>query len=346
MLFQNKKKVTKKKNQKRKINKKDYIECPICSAKLYNPDSILAGIGPVCNKKQRFAESLDRQDLKSLANKRKSLSDLKINTTVILKDSSDYFFLGTILFKDETEVVYLDLTDFNSNFRSTKVISDSFLNSIKSEFIKNLEYYSIVDKPSSPDIKRKYNKFIRDYKKILDERDTIEKEILERGLSKRYVPVKTRGTMTERQKFNRKLLMELKTLEPEEYDLLWNKGHVQINTFLSRINKNETIESQKIYEYLYKKQNKINLEKNLKIKDYGLTEDEILNGLKHSGRTQEYLAAKAFIEGSRNLLLVLATLKKIETIKDLKTKGILLKEINNMIKKNNYSKEDLKKALS
>ena len=345
MLFQSKKKA-KKKTKKINNKRKDFIECPICSSKLTNPESMLAGIGPVCNKKQRFAESLERQDLKSLANKRKSIDELKINSTVILKDSRDYFFLGTILVKDETEVVYLDLTDFNMNLKNTKIASESLLMSIKSEFIKNLEYYSIVDKPSSPDIKRKYNKFIREYKKLLDERDDIERDVLERGLSNNYIPVKTRSSMTERQKFNRKLLMEVKNLDSDQYELLWREGHVQVNTFLSRVKNNETIESQKMFEFLLKKQKNFNKDHNLKIKDNGLTEDEIVNGLKHSGRTKEYLAVKAFVKGSRNLLLVLATLKKIDEVDDLKTKRILLKEINNMINKNNYTKEDLKKALS
>src|SRR5690606_31535851 len=106
MIF--KKFIDSKKNiikEEKKIEpKKEYIECPICSARLTNPESILAGIGPYCALKQNFAEKLARKDLKSLANKRKALKELKVNTTVILKDNDDSFFLGTILSKDSKNI--------------------------------------------------------------------------------------------------------------------------------------------------------------------------------------------------------------------------------------------------
>jgi hypothetical protein len=340
-LSEKKEKIEKKKEKL----KKEYIECPICSTRLTNPESIVAGIGPYCALKQNFAERLSREDLKSLANKRKAIKEIKEHTTVILKDINDSFFLGTILSKDDYKIFYLDLTSFNQDYSSNENISSSFSTSLKMELVENLEYYSIVDKPSSPDIARQFNKFSSNYKNMLKERQDIEKEISERGLSTNYLSVKIRGDMTDRQKFNRRLLMEMKQDNNERYQLLWENGYVQVNTFLSRIKNNESNESKRIYNFLIAKQEKINIKYNLKIQDHGLTESEILNGTNLSNRKEEYLAIKSFIKGSRNILLVLATLNKLGSVKDLKLKIKLIAEINNMINRKNYNEEDLKKAL-
>lgn len=332
-------------NEKKVILAKDYIECPICGSRLTNPESIVAGIGPYCALKQNFAEKLSRQDLKSLANKRKSVKELKEHSTVILKDNNDSFFLGTILEKDDVKIFYLDLTNFNQIFTETGDISVSFLNSLRIEMVSNLEYYSIVDKPSSPDIARQFNKFSSTYKNMLKERTELEKELTERGLTQQYIAVKSKNEMTETQKINRKELMELRDSNPERYLLLWENGSIQINTFLSRIANEDSAESKKIQEFLTQRQNPINLKLNCKIMDYGLTEAEIINGITLSNRKEEFLAIKSFIKCSRNINLILATLNKLDIIKDAKLKIKLLKEINTMIVSKVYTEEDLKKAL-
>lgn len=338
--------MTEKKVQKEQVVlAKEYIECPICGTRLTNPESIHAGVGPYCALKQNFAERLARKDLKSLANKRKSIKDLKEHSTVILKDNYESFFLGTILSKNNNKIFYIDLTNFNQKFNEDYTIKESFLDSLRIEDTANLEYYSIIDKPSSPDIARQFNKFSLTYKNMIKDRQELEKELVERGMNQNYTSIKLKNDMSESQKENRKDLMILKDENNERYQLLWESGTTQVNTFLSRIKNEESLESKRIHDFLKSRQDPLNHKFNSKIIDYGLTESEILNGINLSNRKEEYLAIKAFTKGSRNILLILATLNKMDQIKDIKLKIKLLREINNMINNKNYKEEDLKKAL-
>lgn len=325
----------------KKVTDSHYIHCPVCNRQLTNPESEIAGIGPVCQKKIRYAQSLDETKLMSIATKRKLAKDgLEDNRAVILKKKSGQVSIVNVVSKYNDNAIVFNRTEFyksiGNNTSIAKAIADNF------EFIAfdDTEFVSSIDEPESPDLQREFSQYKKEYSEDTRLREDLFKDQLEKGLLSFYNPIKKKEEMSESQKIAREDLMNTKETISEHYNFLWNNGIYQRSTAISRLSKLKHFEAVKVLKY-FESNEKF---KNLKVKDYGLTDDEIINGFKHSNQKIENIIFSAYINSNRNILLMIAVAEKIPQLNSaMKVKAV--KSLVNMMNSKIYTKEQLKNDL-
>jgi hypothetical protein len=317
--------------------------CPVCGKKLHNPESLVAGIGPVCHKKIKFAENIPHHLLLQCAHFRKNPFDaIKQNKTLILKNNVGVSFIAHIIYvnKDSQMFLYLDRSAIHKDCNEKKLfLSDIYYKNIKQEHLANIDFVSEIDVPQTPDLRREYFLYNKEYSMQEKALKEIHKEMIDRGLFKAYQIVNSKEDMTEYQRQNREQLLQFKENTSEVYQHMWDNGFYQKATFLARIKNLKTKESIRLYEYMEK-----SLNNEIIIKDYGLTDDEIVNGFKHSSKKYESILFSAYISGNRNIMLMISLCEKIPELSIINRTKVL-KSLINMSKNNYYTKEDLKRDL-
>lgn len=318
--------------------------CPVCNKKLHNPESLVAGIGPVCHKKIKFAEKIPHHLLLQCAHFRKNPFDaIKQNKTLILKNTVGTTFIAHIIYvnKDEQMFLYLDRSAIHKDCLDKKLfLSDIYYKNIKQEHLSNIDFVSEIDSPQTPDLRREYFLYNKEYSQQEKELKDLNKELIDRGLYSVYQNINTKDDMTESQRQNRDQLMLFKDNTSDVYHHMWDNGLYQKATFLSRIKNLKTKESIRLYEYL-----SLDFPTELMIKDYGLTDDEIMNGFKHSSKKYESILFTSYISGNRNILLMVSLCEKIPALSIINRTKVL-KALINMSKNNHYTKEDLRRDLT
>jgi hypothetical protein len=325
----------------KKVNDSHFIHCPICNRQLSNPESEIAGIGPVCQKKIRFIQSLADEKLISMATKRKLANDgLDDNRAAIIKKRDGQIGLYNVISKYSENAVVFNRTNYYQEIQSGSSIAKAIADNFEFLAFKDTEFVSSVDDPESPDMQREFNSFKKNYTEDINLRDNLHKEQLEKGFIYYYNPIKTKESMSEAQKIARDDLMRIKEFSPESYNFLWNNGIYQRATVIARLSFFNHTEASKVLNYFTSNEKF----KNLKIKDYGLTDDEIMNGLKHSNQKIESMIFSSYINGNRNILLMVAIAEKIPNLdSSLRIKAV--KALMNMMNNKKYTKEDLKSDL-
>lgn len=327
------------------------INCSICGVELTDPASIIAGIGPDCHKKIRFSERLQSTELLSIAGGKSAAEHVKENQTLIFKykdipENGDYqnsAQLATVLAKNHQELLLLDRTKTSKIYNREKSMAKAILESICKSSTDKMDYVTDIILPLDPDLKRDYNQFTKNHRETLIEREKIEKELLERGINKFYQKVAHKENMSRSQLIAREELMEHKRTNVKDYKLKWNLGFYQRATWLSRMEKTKNKETYYLLNSLKEDREFIDLD----IKDHGLTDEEIYNGLKNSRQKLESILFKAYIESNRNLRLMVTLFKNLPKL-EVQNKMYRIKAILALSKMSTgkpYTKEDLKEDL-
>lgn len=325
-----------------KLRTGGHVHCPLCNKVLTRPESEIAGIGPVCQKKIKFAESLESFDLFTMATARENfIQTAQDNQTLILKNKKGNFVLSTIFNKDNESFIFLNRNDFSKKVANGFDVVDSFLDSISIESNDSIEYCTSIDIPDHADLKRSFTAFNRKYQEEIVQREQKEKDILEKNLNPYYYPVIDKKNMTSQQLQNRTDLMLYKERHLSEYNFSWTNGVYQRSTFLYRISFHKNPEAIRLKDFLLKKSKF----KNLEIKDYGLTDEEIEMGLVHSEQKLESMLFKAYSQSNRNINLMLALAEKIDLLAPT-TRQKAYRALNQMLLSPKYTKEQLKIDLS
>ena len=320
------------------------IKCPICNTKLQKAESMIAGIGPVCVKKVTFAEALDSENLASMMGQRENLSDKTINRTVIC-ESKDNIFLSTIVSLKDEAVTLIERKKYKDLLDETNSPAKAFLNSIKRMPKKEIDSVSSIISPVSPDLKRLYRKFSTKYNKLLNQYEEDKHEFNERGLNNHfYKKIFSKKDMTNAQIKSRDLLKTEQTENPKVYNFFYSNALYHRSTLIYRLQNIENKESKLFLKFLQK-----NIEekfKNFSIKDYGLTDSEIENALRHSNQKVEAILFNSYLNGNRNfrnMLKIAENMSSLDLKRKLKAFKLLMILASN---KKKISKDDLKKEFN
>lgn len=319
------------------------LSCPVCNKKLHNPESLVAGMGPVCHKKMKFIEKVPQHQIIQFAHYRKNpYETIKQNKTLIIKNSMKGSSIAHIIYvnKDEQTFLYLDRSGIYKDLSDDKLLlTDIYYKNIMLDHLANIDFVSEIDAPQTPDLRRAYFAHNKEYS--IKEKEQIEhtKELIDRGLNKIYQRVFNKDDMTDFQKESRIELLKFKESTPEIYDHMFDKGLYQKATFLARLKHIKTKESQQLALFMLN-----DLPADLIIRDYGLTDDEILNGLKHSDQKTDGILFSAYISANRNIMLMINLCEKMKSLKP-NDRSKVLKVLYNILKSEKYTSDDLKRDL-
>lgn len=317
-----------------------FIRCSVCNNKLENPKSLIAGIGPVCYEKILFTEMLNSYELETLEKKRENYNKNFIGRFLLLR-KEDKMKAGIIL-KESSNNNSIYFFNRKKIDRNAESLTNSFLNAIETVEKNKINYVASITKSSSPDIRRAFKYF---KKKLMSEFENLlflEKDFNDKGLNThQFHLVEKKEDMTQSQKINRAAFIKMREENPEVYSFYWKNGIYQRATLIYRLKNIEYEEARKFHEFLIDKKNSQFLE--LQTKDYGLTNEEIYNGLRNSNQKIESNLFKAFISGNPNFNLMLLIAKSYKKLN--KTNKVAVYKFFLMLSNTNkkYNKDDLKK---
>lgn len=313
------------------------ISCSVCGSKLENPKSLIAGIGPVCFEKVTFTEILNSKELETLEKKREKWTDEKKGQLLLFNDTNRTK-IGITLSVDNDNIYLLNRKLVKKNHSD---LTNSYLDAIEKIKKENISYVSSIGKSSSPDIRRAFNYFKRKLSKEIESISFLEKDYDDKGLNTfSFNSIEKKEKMTTSQIVNRESFLRIKDLNPEIYSFYWKNGIYQRSTLIYRLKNLEYKEGKEFYNFLISKENNQFLE--LQTKDYGLTNEEIYNGLRNSNQKLEANLFKSFVSGNPNfnlMLLIAKNYKKLNKTNKIVVYKFFIK-ISNTHKK--YNKEDLK----
>src|SRR5690606_23590612 len=124
-----------------------------------------------------------------------------------------------------------------------------------------------------------------------------------------YNQVSSKKGLTPEQEQNRIALLSHKDLQEAEFNKNWSQGLYHRATWLDRLNLTQLSEAKLLASCLKAKK----IPDSVPVKDYGLTDQEIISGLQHSGQLMEKNLFKAFIDGNKNLIFLIELYKKQES---------------------------------
>lgn len=277
------------------------VRCSVCDTKLENPETMIAGIGPVCYQKVLFTEILTSDELETMEKKRIKFNDDSLNKLLIMKINNKAH-LG-IPFKEEDGIVSFFNRKKIKNIKVENIV-DSYLNAFEDVDQENIEYISTLNNSSSPDIRRAFKYFKKRISEELNSLISIEKDYNDKGLNTiNFNSLDKKEKMTQSQIINRESFLKLRETNPEIYSFHWKNGIYQRSTLIYRLKNIEYREAKDFNNFLTKKENSQFQE--IPIRDYGLTNDEIYNGLRNSNQKTEANLFKAFVRGNPNFNLML-----------------------------------------
>ena len=183
------------------------IKCSVCNSKLENPESLVAGIGPVCYQKILFAEILTSDELETMEKKRVKYDNKFLHKLLIFKRKNKVT-LG-IPFNSDNNYIYFFNRKKIKNVNSENIV-DSYLNAFESIRKEDIEYVSDIGNSSSPDIRRAFKYF---KKKISDEITSlisISKDYNDKGLNTiNFNSISNKEKMTSSQILNRESFLKM-----------------------------------------------------------------------------------------------------------------------------------------
>jgi len=309
--------------------------CSACLKPLTNEDSMIAGMGPTCLERTRFAESIDRQYLTEIEGQRESVSKgLMPTRTVLLKNKNDknpYYM--TILNVSYLESLGIDRTKMNEIYNKTGSMKEAISQALMSFVPVECEYVAQTATPKHPEVMRKFKTFQKTLRNILKERTVYLKE---NPYNSYYNQVQNKKNLSEEQNKERDSLLDKKIVEPDFFNLGWSKGYFHRATWIDRLNYTQLAEAKLLASTLKQK----TMPSEYTIKDYGLTDQEIMTGLQHSGQVFEKNLFKSFLEGNKNLFFLIEMYKKIDAFEG-REKLLAIRSSAQIANNTSLKKEDL-----
>lgn len=314
--------------------------CSVCGSKLKNPASMEAGIGPICLIRNRFSEFIEDEKLIFLMNSIETLQSLKENSTVLIKLKNNKVILSYVLNIKDSYITILNKKGSSKEYKVSKSMSKSIYNNILKISKEDIDYFSKISVPKDPDTKREFLNFNKYYNELLKEKDNLKKNIIDLKINKFYHKIYSKTDLTAHQKTERFHLLSKKEKDPTNFNNNWNKGYYQRNTWIYRLENTNNKYSKTLAHILKNKKSN-----NIEIKDYGLTDEEIYTGLKHSSEKMESLIFHAYINNNKNIKMMI---KLYINFDKLVSPALKIKTIKAMTKMDSgiiFTKEMLKKEL-
>lgn len=287
--------------------------CSACQKTLTNEESMVAGMGPICLEKTRFAEEVARNMLSEVEGPKESINKgLYPARTVILRERNEkeprYV---TVLSVQPLESIVIDRNELNEHYKKTGSMAESIALSLYSFVPVEGESVAPTTTPKHPEVMRHFKKFQKELRSIYKERFEYIKS---NPFNSYYNQVNSKKNLTQEQENNRNELLNKKELDPTYFNQYWSKGEFHKATWLFRLNQTRLSEAKLLSSAL---QNTKGLDSQVELTDYGLTDQEIMAGLQHSGQVFEKNLFKSFIEGNKNLIFLIESYKKYNTFEGL-----------------------------
>lgn len=286
--------------------------CSACQKPLSNEESMVAGMGPICLERTRFAEEVDRSMLSEIEGQKEPINKgLYPARTVILRERNEkYPRYVTVLSVAPLESVVIDRTEMNKNYEQSGSMAEAIAQSLYSFVPVEGESVAPTANPKHPEVMRHFKKFQKDLRNIYKERFEYIKS---NPYSSYYNQVQSKKSLTEEQEASRNELLNQKDLNPDFFNLHWSKGAFHRATWIQRLNFTQLSEAKLLASALNLKP----LPSDVSVKDYGLTDQEIVSGLQHSGQVFEKNLFKSFVDGNKNLIFLIETYKKFDSFEGM-----------------------------
>lgn len=164
--------------------------------------------------------------------------------------------------------------------------------------------------PKHPEVMRHFKKFQKTLRAIYKERFDYLKS---NPYTSYYNQVKSKKSLSQEQESARTELLSQKDLNPEYFNLGWSKGWFHRSTWIKRLNFTQLSEAKLLASALNQK----SMPSEIEAKDYGLTDQEIMTGLQHSGQAFEKNLFKSFVDGNKRLIFLIEAYKKFDTFEGM-----------------------------
>jgi hypothetical protein len=268
---------------------------------------MIAGMGPICLERTRFAEEVSRELLSEIEGVREPINKgLYPARTAILREKTEKLpRYVTVLSVTPLESLVFDRTEMNKLYEQTGSMTQSIASSLYTFVPVEGESIASTTNPKHPEVMRHFKKFQKTLRSIYKERNDYLKS---NPYTSYYNQVHSKKGLSPEQEKNRIDLLNQKDINPEYFNLGWSKGFFHRATWMDRLNFTQLSEAKVLASVLKNKP----LPENIPVKDYGLTDQEILTGLQHSGQVLEKNMFKGFIEGNKNLIFLIEQYKKNE----------------------------------
>lgn len=286
------------------------IVCQVCFKSLTTHSSIVAGMGPVCRERLRFAEQASLEELETMkgpAEVANSRSLLPFRN-VILQDKVNNAILSSILGVNNGTIIFIDRQKLNRLYQNSQgSYSEVFAQCINIMANHEVATVHAIEKPDHPQFQREFTKFSKNHKKKIEEREEIIAKNLNYELDYSFGNIESTRELSLEQKNNRDEMMTFKAKDTSSFNQLFATAEYHMATFLKRLENADFSELLAVRKIVLKRYTP-----KIDVKDYGLTSSEIVSGLQSANKGFEKNLFRAFSEGNTNLVGITEIFQKQE----------------------------------
>ena len=293
--------------------------CDVCQIPLTDPISMDAGKGPVCRTRARFAEKLSRDQLAEIEGVKSPLSDDKLNfrTTILRVKGEENPYLITIVGSVNNDLVFFDRQEYDKAYESNMSVADSLLTSFKTVSKDSCESIASLIEPKNETISSSLKDFHNSYREEIKSREREWKGV--------GIQVPSRKLLDKDQLEDRKIMMKnYRADNNSKFKAKWSAGEYPIATLMSRLESSTIPGSQELLTVLKSQYGEI------KARDFGLTDDEIIHGFKQATLPIERKIFSALIKGKGELNELAQTYKAIKESPKEKPNMEAIKRLNEL----------------
>lgn len=300
------------------------VICQVCLKPLKSHGSIIAGLGPVCRERLRFAENADLEELESMKGDAEPPNSRALQPfrTVILEGKNRNLTLSSILGVNNGNVILVDRRKLQDEYSNSKSYSEALSKCIK--LVSNIDLNSVhsIISPDHPQYRREFLKFQKKHKQKIKEREDLISTNRSYELDYSFGNIDAIKDLDSDQQKNRQEMSDIQKANSEHFNQLYATGEFHLATFLKRLENSNFPEILEMRKVLLKRYTP-----KVDVKDYGLTVDEISNGLQAANKVFEKNLFKAFYQGNSNLMGIVDIINK-QTTMDVGDKMNSVKIIN------------------
>jgi hypothetical protein len=288
------------------------IECTVCGQELTNYISEEAGKGPVCRDKCRFTEKLKREEISLVEGKPEDFSTLnKVPHDCILRmKGEEYPRFANILKKDELWTTFLDRTEFAEFYDNDSEMSytDATLKSLYQVPGEQVQSVSRICEPKSEMMQARFDKFKEEYNEVLNNRDN-SGNFQFSGYSVKSPKALDEDQLENWKKFqdNYKNLKKNPTVDNNNrVKPKLASGEYPIATMMARLQNSTIPGSAEILAALQEQY------PNIKPKDHGLTDKQLVHGLLIAVKKQEKMIFMSMLRGTNDFARIAKVYKELQ----------------------------------
>lgn len=299
-----------KPSSRKNIKKKGFL-CCVCQKPLKSEESMAAGMGPTCLERARFAESLEPSYLDEMTGIHEPAHKaMEPSRSVLIKLADGSTVFSTVISFSNSQALVIDRSAVNKAYETKGSMVEALIEGLRKANPMEIQYVSELEQPRKPELMKAYKNFQKNFRTIMRERSDF---LLRNPTLPYYKKINKKKDLNVIQLANREELMRLKDFNDPNFLINWNDGSYHVASLLDRLSYTRLSEAK-----LFKRTLEDNtLKPDFKVKDFGLTDQEIMSGLQHSGKVLEKNMFLAFKNGNPNMILLIELHKKIKDIKGL-----------------------------